>query len=64
MNIYKPDMMTDYKTFLLKTFIVRVINKHYDRSVKGILSEPIRRFPHIRVSSSIHMSPAIGGIKP
>ena len=30
---------------------MRVINKHYSHSVKGILSEPTRRFPHTRVSS-------------
>ena len=30
---------------------MRVINKHYSRSVEGILSEPTRRFPHTRVSS-------------
>ena len=48
MNIYKPDMIADHKTFLLK-LLVRVINKHYGRSMKGILSEPIRRFPHTKV---------------
>jgi hypothetical protein len=42
---------------------VRVLYKHYDRSVKGILLEPTRRFPYTRVSSSIHLAPATGGIK-
>jgi len=42
---------------------VRVINKNYDRSVKKILSEPIRRNPHTKVSSSIHLLPATGGNK-
>ena len=43
---------------------MRVINKDYDRSVKEILSEPTRRNPHTRVSSSFHLSPATGGINP
>ena len=30
---------------------MRVINKHYGRSVKGILSKLTRRFPHTRVRS-------------
>ena len=42
---------------------MRVINKNYDRSVKEILSEPTRRNPHTKVSSSVHLSPAIGGNK-
>ena len=41
---------------------MRVINKNYDRSVKEILSESARRNPHTKVSSSFHLSPAIGGI--
>ena len=45
-------------------YLVRVINTNYDRSVKKILSEPTRRNPHTRVSSSLHLSPATGGIKP
>jgi hypothetical protein len=50
-NIYIQDMIADYITFLHKTFS-EGLNKHYDRSVKEILSEPIRRFPHTRVSST------------
>ena len=38
--------------------LMRVINKNYDRVVKEILSEPIRRNPHTKVSFSIHLSPA------
>jgi len=62
-DISIQDMLADYTSFLIKTFS-GVINKHYDRSMKGIHSEPTRRFPHTRVSSSIHLSPAIGGLKP
>jgi hypothetical protein len=51
------------KLFFVK-YLVRVINKNYIRSVKEILSEPTRRNPHTRVSSSIHLSPATGEIKP
>ena len=43
--------------------MVRVINKNYDHSVKEILSEPTRRNPHTKVSSSIHLSPATEGNK-
>ena len=50
MDIFIQEMLTDFESFLIKP-LVRVINKHYGRSVKGILSEPIKRFPHIRVSS-------------
>ena len=53
-------MTTDYKLSFIKKHLVRVINKNYDRSVKEIFSEPIRRNPHTRVSSSIHLSPATG----
>ena len=56
-------MTTDYKLPFIKKHLVRVINKNYDRSVKGIPSEPTRRGPHTRVSSSIHLSPTIGGDK-
>ena len=42
---------------------MRVINENYDHSVKKILSEPTRRNPHIKVSFSIHLSPATGGNK-
>ena len=48
-DIYIQEMLTDFTSFLKKTF-TRVINKYYDRSVKGILSTPTRRFPHTRVS--------------
>ena len=51
------------KLFFIK-HLVRAINKNYDRSVKEIFSEPTRRNPHTRVSSSIHLSPTTGGIKP
>ena len=50
MAIYIQDMLADFISFLIKS-LVRVINKHYDCSVKGILFEPTRRFPHTRVSS-------------
>ena len=63
MAIYLQDMLVDFTSFLIKP-LVRVISEHNDRSMKGILSEPTRRFPHTRVSSSIHLSPAIVGIKP
>ena len=49
-KIYKPDMMADHITSLQKKLLMRVINKHYDRSAKGILSKPTRRFPHTKVS--------------
>ena len=42
---------------------MRVINKNYDRSIKEILSEPTRRNPHTKVSSSLHLSPTTGGNK-
>ena len=48
---------------LFRKHLVRVINKNYDCSVKEILSEPTRRNPHTKVSSSLHLSPAIGGNK-
>ena len=47
----------------MKKYLVRVINKNYDRSVNEILSEPTRRNPHTKVSSSLHLSPATGGNK-
>ena len=49
-DIYIQEMRADFISFLIK-HLVRVINKHYGRSVKRILSEPTRRFPHTRVSS-------------
>ena len=51
-------MTTDYKLSFIKKHLVRVINKNYDRSVNEILSEPTRRNPHTKVSSSLHLSPA------
>ena len=48
---------------VFRKYLVRVINENYDRSVKEILSEPTRRNPHTRVSSSIRLSPARGGNK-
>ena len=57
-------MRTDYKAFIYKKHLVRVINKYYDCSVKEILFEPTRRNPHTKVSSSLHLSPTTGGIKP
>ena len=57
-------MTTDYKLSFIKKHLVRVINKNYDSSVKEILSEPTRRNPHTKVSSSLHLSPATGGMKP
>ena len=57
-------MTTDYKLSFIKKHLVRVINKNYDRSVKEILSEPTRRNPHTKVSSSIHLSSAIGEYNP
>ena len=42
---------------------MRVINKDYDRSIKENLSEPTRKNPHIKVSSSLHLSPTTGGNK-
>ena len=56
-------MTTDYKTSIYKKHLVRVINKDNDRSVKKILSEPTMRNSHIRVSSSIRLSPTTGGNK-
>ena len=53
-------MLADFISFLIK-LLVRVISEHYDRSVKETLSEPTRRFPHTRVSSNIHLSPATRG---
>ena len=50
MDIFIQEMLTDFTSFLKKTF-TRVINKHYGRSAKGILSEPTRGFPHTKVSS-------------
>ena len=43
-------MITGYKSFLCKTFLVRVINQLYIRNIKEILTEPTRRFPHTSVS--------------
>jgi hypothetical protein len=62
-NIYIRGMIADIQHFFVK-HLVRVLYKHYDRSVEGILPEPTRRFPHTRVSSSIHLALATGGIKP
>ena len=40
MDIYIQEMLTDFTSFLIKPF-VRVINKHYGRSVKeSSLSPP------------------------
>ena len=50
MNIYIQEILADCTSFLIKP-LVMVINRHYGRSVKGILSEPTRRFRHTRVSS-------------
>ena len=50
-DIFIQEMLADFTSFLITKPFVRVINKYYGRSVKGILSEPTRRFPHIRVSS-------------
>ena len=55
-------MLTDFISFLIK-HLVRVISEHYNRNVKGIFSEPTKRFPHTRGSSSIHLSPATRGDK-
>ena len=56
-------MTIDYKLPFIRKYLVRVINKNYDRSVKKILSEPTRRNPHTKVSLSIHLSLATGGNK-
>jgi hypothetical protein len=61
-SICIQDMIADYINFLYK-HLVRVLNRHYGRSAKGILSELNRRFSHTRVSSNIHLAPAIRGIK-
>ena len=53
-------MTIDYKLPFIRKYLVRVINKNYDRSVKKILSEPTMRNPHTTVSFSIHLSPATG----
>ena len=50
--------------FSYKKTLVRVINKHYDHSVKGIISEPTRRFPHIRVNYKHPPITCNRGIKP
>ena len=47
-DIYIQDTLVDFYTFSYKTFS-EGYKQHYDRSVKGILSEPTRRFPHMRV---------------
>ena len=62
MAIYTQDILANFTHFLIN-LLVRVVIKHYDRSVKGILSEPTRRFRHTRVSSSIRLSPATGKVK-
>ena len=49
-DIFIQEMLADFTSFLIKP-LVRVINKYYSRNMKGILSEPTRRLPHIRVSS-------------
>jgi hypothetical protein len=59
MNIYIHGMITGGKSFLSKTFLVRVINQLYIRNVKEILTEPTWRFLHTNVSSK-NLSPAIG----
>jgi hypothetical protein len=50
MNIYIQEFIIGGKSFLCKTFLVRVINQLYIRNVREILTEPTRRFPHIKVS--------------
>jgi hypothetical protein len=52
MNIYIQEFIIGGKSFLCKTFLVRVINQLYIRNVKEILTEPTRRFPHTSVSLS------------
>ena len=49
-DIFIQEMLADFTSFLIKP-LVRVISKHYDRSMKGILYEPTKRFPHTRVRS-------------
>jgi hypothetical protein len=56
-DIYIHEMITGVKSLLCKTFLVRVINQRYIRNVKGILTEPTRRFLHTNVSSK-NLSPA------
>jgi hypothetical protein len=46
-NIYTRYDSKVIKLFFIK-LLVRVINKHYVCSVKGILSEPTERPPHTR----------------
>ena len=62
-DIYIQEMLTDFTSFLIKRF-VRVINKHYGRSAKGILAEPTTRSPHTRVSSKYPPITCNRGIKP
>ena len=44
-DIFIEEMLADFTSFLIKTFS-EGYNKHYGRSVNGIISELTRRFPH------------------
>ena len=64
MDIYIQELQADFTSFLIKKTLVRVINKHYGHSMKGILSKPTRRFPHTRVSCKYPSITYNRGIKP
>ena len=47
-DIYIQDTLVDFYTFSYKTFS-EGYKQHYDYCMKGILFEPTRSFPHMRV---------------
>ena len=62
-NIYIHGMITDCKSFPLQKHFVKILNKLYVNNVRKSSLSPPGGF-HIQKSSTIHWSPATGGIKP
>ena len=58
-DIYIQEMLTDFTSFLRKTFR-EGYKKHYGRSAKGIPLSPPGGFPTQDLALSILRSPAIG----
>ena len=62
-NIYIHGMITDCKSFPLQKHFVKNLNKLYVSNVRKSSLSPPGGF-HTQKSSTIHRSPATGGIKP
>ena len=62
-NIYIHETIRDCKSFPLQKHFVKILNKLYVSNVRKSSLSPLGGF-HTQKLSTIHRSPATGGIKP